>query len=166
MAAKLDAYVGTDPGAKGSYCLLVPDTKQVAFLPTTTRGLIALDWFRLIQQEFNLVVNQIEDVHAIHGSAAGATFSFGRNVERVNLVPEIAECSITLVTPKTWQKHIGLKPIKTGTVGRSKMIKNNIAAICERLYPQVNIRGPKGGLLDGKSDSLMIAHYASQTFKL
>jgi len=164
MAA--DAYVGVDPGDKGAYCLLVPSTKQVAFTPTTWHGSKTIAWFDRIMNEFELVVTQIEDVHSLHGMSAKSNFTFGRNVERVNLIPSIAGSPIDLVTPKTWQKHIGLKPIKTGTKGRSTIIKKNIAEICERLYPNVNIRGPRGGLLDGHSDALMIAHYASQTFKL
>ncbi len=162
----LDAYVGVDPGDKGAYCLLIPSTKQVAFMSTTMKPLETLEWFQTIQKEFHLVVTQIEDVHSLHGMSAKSNFSFGGNVRQVNIIPAIAQSPIAHVTPKVWQKHIGVKPIKTGTVGRTKIIKNSIAEICERLYPSVNIRGPRGGLHDGYSDALMIAHYASQTFKL
>lgn len=162
----VDAYVGVDPGDKGAYCLLVPSTKQVAFKPTTDKPQVTLAWLHQIQSEFHLVVVQIEDVHSLHGMSAKSNFSFGGNVRQVNLIPQISGAPIAHVTPKVWQKHIGLKPIKTGTKNRTKLIKDNIAQICERLYPSVNIRGPRGGLHDGYSDALMIAHYASQTFKL
>lgn len=163
---KLDAYVGIDPGNKGAYCLLIPDTKQIAFKNTTVPPMEIYEWFLQIQQQFNLVITTIEDVKSFFGMSAKSNFQFGREVEKVNLIPAMAGCSIDLVQPKKWQKHIGVKPLKTGTKNRVTIIKKDIAGICERLYPKANIRGPKGGLLDGRSDALMIAHYASQTFKI
>lgn len=166
--AKKVAVVGIDPGNKGALCLLIPETKQIAFKETTERAKELYYWFRLIESEFNLAVCMIEDVSAIHGSAAKATFSFGANVERMNVIPEIAEISIDKVRPKAWQKHIGLT-VPANLAGsqnaakRSRFIKKEVANIASRLYPKADLFGPKGGLLDGRSDALMIAHYAART---
>lgn len=160
--SKLDAYIGVDPGATGKYCLLIPATKQVLFLPTTHKPMDTVNWFKRIQHEFNLVITMIENVHSIHGASAKSNFNFGGNVREVNILPLVAGSSVDLVTPKVWQKYIG---VKTKKGDKGPQIKKYIASICDRLYPNVLIRGPKGGLLDGMSDSLMIAHYASQTFK-
>ena len=157
--AKLVAYVGCDPGAKGSFCLLVPSTKQVAFFSTTAKPVDIYDWFIDIQTQLNLAVTMIENVHAIKGAAAGASFTFGRNVGIVNTIPACAGSSVDLVAPKKWQKFVGVKT-------KGKLIKKEVAGICERLYPKASIYGPRGGLLDGRSDSLLIAHYASQTYKI
>jgi hypothetical protein len=150
------AYIGIDPGLKGSFCLLIPETQQVLFLPTITKPLEIHQWFTRVKAEFNLVVCMIEDVHSIFGVSAKSNFNFGYNVGLVNALASASGSMVDLVQPKKWQKTIGV------TV-QGKLIKNDVAAICERLYPKVNIRGPKGGLLDGLSDSLMIAHYASLT---
>lgn len=114
----------------------------------------------------------IEDVHAIPGAAAGSSFTFGWNTSAMNIIPLCAGASVDKVQPKVWQKYVGVKPIvrKKGAVKikahiRSKRLKEEVASICDRLYPNVSIRGPKGGLQDGKSDSLMIAHYASHIYK-
>jgi Holliday junction resolvasome RuvABC endonuclease subunit len=155
---KLDAYVGIDPGAKGALCLLVPDTKQVAFKSTVDKPSDLIAWLKQIQAELNLVVVMIEDVHSIFGVSAKSNFSFGYNVGVVNTVAIAAGCSVDRVTPKRWQKHVGVKT-------KGKAIKKDVANICERLYPDAPIRGSRGGLLDGNSDALMICHYASQTFK-
>lgn len=159
MKTGLNAFIGCDPGAKGQFCLLVPKTKQVAFMPTTEKPLVLLDWFQRIDKELNLVVTMIEDVHSIHGTSAKSNFNFGYNVGVVNTIPLSAGSTVDRVKPKVWQKHVGVK-------ARSKTIKQDVADICDRLYPKVDIRGPRGGLLDGLSDALMIAHYASQTFKV
>ncbi len=165
------AVVGVDPGAKGALCLLVPDTKQIAFKPTTAPARELYEWFLHIEDEFNLGVCMVEKVHAIHGAAAKTTFAFGASVERVLVIPEVAEVSVNRVQPKTWQKFIGLT-IPTNLAGkenaakRAKHIKHQVAAIATKLYPKADIRGPKGGLLDGRSDALMIAHYAARTINL
>lgn len=161
---KVNAFIGVDPGVKGAFCLLIPSTKQVAFLPTTGKPHLIFNWIRRIQTEYNLVVTMVEDVHSLPKVSAKSNFNFGRNVERVNVIPSVAGCAVDLVTPKTWQKYVGAKTNATGKE-RAKAIKLAVAVVCERLYPSTNIRGPKGGLLDGLSDSLMIAHYASQTFR-
>ncbi len=100
----------------------------------------------------------VEDVHAIFGTSAKSNFNFGYNTGVVNTVAMAAGVSVEKVTPKKWQKHVGVK-------AKGKLIKKDVAGICDRLYPKAGIYGPKGGLLDGRSDALLIAHYASQTFK-
>lgn len=118
-----------------------------------------MKWFETINSHYNLIIVMIEDVHSIFGASAKSNFNFGRNVGIVNVLPLAAGNRVDLVQPKKWQKFVGVK-------AKGKLIKNNVAEICERLYPQVNIRGARGGLLDGLSDSLMIAYYASQHHKI
>lgn len=165
------AVLGVDPGSKGAFCLLVPETKQIEFRPTTDHARELFEWISTLDAQFNLVVCMIEEVGAIQGSAAKATFSFGMNVARANIIPEIAKISVDKVRPKAWQKFIGVVTPKdmTGPANASKRkthIKKEVASIADRLYPNAPLFGPKGGLLDGRSDALMIAHYAARTINL
>jgi len=152
------AYIACDPGAKGYYCLLVPSTKDVQFYSNVEKPKDIAEWLTSAKNRFDIPVVMIEDVHTLFGMSAKSNFSFGRNVERVNVIPQVVGLSVGLVTPKVWQKFVGVKT-------KGKAIKNEVASICDRLYPDASIRGSKGGLQDGKSDALMVAHYASQTFK-
>jgi len=147
------AYIGVDPGQKGSFCLLVPTTKQVAFKPTTDKPVEILRWINQIQSEYELRVILIEDVHAIFGTSAKSNFVFGYNTGVVNAISMSSGASVDKVGPKVWQRTVGVKT-------KGKAIKKEVGDICDRLYPHVNIRGKRGGLLDGLSDSLLIAHYA------
>jgi hypothetical protein len=170
MSKKL-AVVGIDPGKKGAICLLIPETKEIFFMNTTDKAKNLYYCFREIDARCNLAVCMIEEVGAIQGSAAKATFSFGANVERVNIIPEIAEISVDKVRPKAWQNFIGLTIPKTLTgqsnaAKRKSFIKKEVASIASRLYPKAELYGPKGGLLDGRSDALMIAHYAARTINI
>ena len=109
-----------------------------------------------INEEFNLRMVMIEDVHALYGASAKSTFSFGKNVGLMVGIIQAAGISLDQVQPKVWQKVAGL----TGK-NNPQSIKKKIAELAHRLYPHAEIYGPKGGLLDGKSDSLLIAYYAS-----
>lgn len=147
------AYIGIDPGAKGAFCLLIPTTKQVAFKSTTQKPVDLLMWIYQVQAQYELRTIVIEDVHSIYGTSANSNFNFGFNVGTVNAIAQCSGNSVDRVTPKTWQKKLGVKK-------KGKAIKAEVAEICERLYPTVNVRGARGGLLDGLSDSLLIAHFA------
>ncbi len=165
------AVVGVDPGAKGAFCLLIPETKQIMFRNTTDNGRELLDWFNQIDAEFNLMVCMVEEVGFIRGSAGKSTINFGRSIERANIFAEIAEVSKDSVRPKAWQKFIGVV-VPQNLAGeanakkRPLFIKKEVARIAKELYPKADLFGPKGGLLDGRSDALMIAHYAARTINL
>jgi len=101
----------------------------------------------------------IEDVHSIFGTSAKSNFNFGFNTGLITGIARSSGATVDLVTPKKWQKHIGVKT-------KGNAIKKEVAEICNRLYPHISVKGPRGGLLDGLSDSLMIAHYAYHLYKL
>lgn len=159
MSHKQKVWIGIDVGTKGQICALRADN-NVAFLPTTTQPLLMLDWFKTIAEECNVMITVVENVHAIFGSSAKSTFSFGYNAAVVEIIPLAAGLSVAKVNPKQWQKVIGLK-----TTTKGKAIKKEVASICQKLYPKVSIYGARGGLLDGKSDALMLAHYAKLTYR-
>lgn len=170
----MDVYIGIDPGSKGYVCALEPGSKSVEFIQNTAKP---QHIFKLISslnkhEDYYLNMVMIEDVHSIFGTSSKSNFNFGFNVGLLHGIVGSVGCGMDTVQPKVWQKYIGIVPpvrkkgapkIKASV--RSNKLKQEIAAICERLYPEVNIRGPKGGLLDGKSDALMIAHYCSHIYR-
>ena len=149
---------GIDPGANGAICVLdSQDPAYIALLDLKKHNLWYIDhWFGA--ELFGAIGGGtkhiwIEDVHSMHGMSAKSNFNFGKNLGIV-----IAMASIMLVdppnmvTPKIWQKYIGV-------TAKGKAIKKQVAKIAQYLYPQAELHGKQGGLLDGRSDSLMIAYY-------
>jgi len=57
-----------------------------------------------------------------------------------------------LVIPKTWQKEFQITKSKGDKKAQSLMI-------AERLFPSAELRGPRGGKKDGRSDALLIAEW-------
>lgn len=155
MANKPEVVVGIDPGQRGSICAIQVKSLEAIFYPTSEKPIDIVGFFEQLDRECDIRVIMIEDVHAIPGTAAGSNFKFGYNVGVINALAQVTGHRVDLVPPKRWQKAVG---VKQGTKGKD--IKIAVAGICDRLYPKAKIRGPKGGLLDGRSDALMIAHYA------
>jgi len=152
------AYISIDPGVKGSLCLYCPEENIVEFTLTTLKPLYIYLWIKDIQTKYDLRVILIEDVHSIFGTSAKSNFNFGFNTGLITGVSLATGVSVDKVTPKIWQKQLGVK-------SKGKAVKKEVAEIIERLHPTVEIRGPRGGLLDGLSDSLGIAIYAYHKYK-
>lgn len=156
-------YLGIDPGAKGSLCILDPHG-DILFFPTPNiyktgpkficpKKLVEILTFKHREDPFTTVA--IEDVHSLYGMSAKSNFTFGRNVQALHTVLQCTELKYELVQPKVWQKAVGIQLGKLTPKER----KQAIAKTAFGLYSSVELYGPKGGLLDGRSDALMIAHY-------
>lgn len=171
--AKMDkVYIGIDPGASGYICALAPETNEVEFIKTIEKPHIIYQSLINLRKDFIIKMIMIEDVHSIPLVSAKSNFNFGFNCGLLYGIIGSTGIGLDKVQPKVWQKYIGLiTPVrkkgapKIPSAVRNQKIKKDVAAICERLYPEINIRGPKGGLQDGKSDALMIAHYASHIYR-
>jgi len=151
--------VGIDPGATGYICVLSPDTGEATFFANKTQ---AYDLYHTLRP---LVIERdpkiyIEDVHSLYGMSAKSNFQFGRNLGVSETIINCTGATLNYVTPKVWQAHIGAVLPKDIKKDRQKILKQLVAERCKALYPDVVIHGKFGGLQDGKSDALMIAHYA------
>ena len=151
MIEKPKIYIGIDPGTKGALCLLDPIIKRIGFHSTALPPADIVAWLNSIKQQFNPIIIAIEKVHAIQGTSAGSNFKFGYNVGLINAIAETSKIGVMHVTPKAWQKQIGVTQ-------KGKLIKKNVAEIIHKIYPDAELYGPRGGLLDGRSDALALAH--------
>lgn len=164
--SKSQYFIGIDPGAKGAICLLAvnPTGDQIEFLDNDLAPEILHRNLTKVNKKINMAM--IEDVHSLHGMSAKSNFSFGWNVGMLRTLLDLQSFGHDLVKPKEWQKAVGVSvPQKFKGSVRSKMLKNAVADICERIYPGCQIRGPQGGLKDGRSDALMIAHFCRLKYK-
>lgn len=161
--------IACDPGSTGAMCLLkLNSLKQpdIHFINNSRPELEIHDWLSQIVFNYPIRMMMIEDVHSLFGMSAKTNFVFGKNLGISTTLLRLQNVGLDLVQPKEWQKFIGIKAVPKGQKKRTPVqLKKEIAGICERLYPSCNIRGPKGGLLDGRSDALMIAHYCAHKYK-
>lgn len=104
----------------------------------------------------------IEDVHAIFGSSAGATFTFGGIAYALRMGFVMVGLPVVLVSPKKWQKEM-YEGIKSES---DKKIMSIAAA--KRLCPDVDLRRSAKCKKpdDNLTDSLLIAIYGSRHYVL
>ena len=157
----MPTFLGIDPGAKGSLCLLDTVTKEQHFMHTPG-GLVTswevYNWVLGANLDHRISAIAIENVHAISKTSAGSSFKFGFNVGALHGIIGCTGIGLEMVQPKLWQKECGVR-FKKGATPAQK--KKAVAAVALQLYPKADIFGPQGGLLDGRADALMIAHYLS-----
>ena len=154
---------GIDPGANGAICVLdSQDLAHVALLDLKKKSITEI--YNWLDNEFSDPYFDnaiwIEDIHSMHGMSAKSNFSFGRNIGMLHGMCEVfcSGCPPETVTPKVWQKFAGV-------TAKGKAIKKQVAKIAQYLYPQAELHGKRGGLLDGRSDALMIAYYGLHNLK-
>lgn len=151
----MSKFIGIDPGSKGALCCLDSDRLSVEFIDTPddhASAQLVRGW--IMGRKPHIV--GLEKVHAIFGTSAGSNFKFGHNVGILEGVLFTTFVGIDHVQPKAWQKAVGIA-FKKGMTGAQK--KKHVAAHAQQLYPSASLHGPRGGLLDGRSDALMIAHH-------
>lgn len=152
--------IGIDPGSSGAIAVLDslnPDS--IALLDLKKHSIFEISsWltarYKNIEYEEEAIVKiWVEDIHSMYGMSAKSNFGFGRNLGIVLTISEmLTGVTPDMVAPKVWQKYIGV-------TAKGKAIKRQVANIAQHLYPQAELHGKKGGLLDGRSDALMIAYY-------
>jgi len=146
---------GIDPGTNGAIAVLDSSNPDSVALLDLKKNSICDTWNWLHTEGLALKSSKIwvEDVHSMFGMSAKSNFGFGRNLGTVLTIAELLTGKDpNTITPKIWQKYIGV------TV-KGKAIKQEVAKIAKGLYPNADLHGKRGGLLDGRADALMIAHY-------
>jgi hypothetical protein len=151
--------LGVDPGDKGAIAVINVHDRATTFIPNNLPPYDIYTRLKELEDDYDIVGMGIEKVHAIKGTSAGSNFKFGYNTGVVTSLLCTINSSLYEITPKTWQSHIGLViPKGLSPANRRRRIKKGVGDICSKLYPTAKIRGIRGGLKDGRSDSLMIAH--------
>lgn len=140
-------WIGIDPGASGSLCCLYEDG-TIEFVDFKKDGLKGYIEFSPDSTELRMCA--IEKVRAMPGQGVSSMLSLGRRVGELEGMLQALGIGYIEVRPQEWQKLCGVVP-KSG--------KKGIYEAISRIYPDAELRGPRGGLLDGRADALGIAHY-------
>jgi hypothetical protein len=158
--------IGIDPGANGAITC-IDDSGKVTFIKPMpkTSGIFDGREFNNIIQELSCGINTtvyIEDVHAIFGSAASATFTFGKICGMIEGIIISNNLSYVFVQPKVWQKEMfqGVKEIRKPQTNRVDT-KAMSELACKRLFPTVKFTATDRCTKthDGMTDSCLIAEY-------
>lgn len=155
-------YIGIDPGAKGVIAVQYPEAKEFLFLSDHTNYEIA-DFLASVKAKSENVMAVIEDVHAILGSSAKATFEFGRikgfllgllTAHKIPYVP---------ISPKKWQNEMWehCDGVMDGNKVNTKATSANCAM---RLFPNMDFRKSERckKVDDNLIDAILMSEYAKR----
>lgn len=160
--------IGIDPGQKGAISfLLQEDTKQVVWIediPLLPNGEIsALDLRKLIAEHLRLAPASrtcaIEKAQPMPRQSAQSGFNYGVGYGVIKAVLTMLRISFQEIPPIKWKKAFSLPKVGND----KKRGKQEAITKCLELFPDVDkseYYGPKGGMKDGRAESLLLAEYA------
>lgn len=184
----MNVFIGIDPGVNGVILVLGEDrvVQQIFMIPkigstseVDKRGLVTIFENLTILYGDRIRHIAMEKVHAIFGSSAGATFTFGGIVWAEEILLIAYDLPFTLVTPKDWQKELwqGVTPLrkpgkrdeKTGKIKEGAVLTKETSLIAvQRLFPKEKLTDPSKPKStkphDGIVDALLLAEYARRKF--
>jgi hypothetical protein len=179
-------YIGIDPGKEGAIVVLgengIAIHKETMVL--LKDGTLDVKWLRGVLNTFcegghgHIIVEQ---VHAIFGSSAKSTFSFGYICGQIDTLVACSGLPYTKVQPKTWQKvaYMGVSEIRKAPI---KITKGKFAGTtrpgpldtkamslvaAQRLFPGADFRRNERCKVqhDGIVDAILIAEFGRRTVK-
>lgn len=182
MEQKIKVRIGIDPGKSGGIAVFVDNNEPIThpmYVNNKEYDIAALARIFLPytnEDRYDLHV-VLEDVHAMHAVAAGATFEFGRGLGIVEGILGAYDIRYTKVQPKKWQRVVfeGVKEVhkpasaKQQALGRRGGTDTKAMALTaiRRLFPTLRLTfgGPKATKPhDGLVDSVAIGYYCKLNF--
>lgn len=158
-------YIGIDPGSKGFIAVMHPDdTREYCSLQDCDYHDIALFLKNIKTVCEESCVCCMEEIHAILGSSAKSTFSFGETFGVLQGLLIALEIPYHLVPPKTWQKEIWIshdKVVKSYCGKKSTDNKATSINAARRLFPTEDFRRTSKckNVDDNKCDATLICEY-------
>ena len=167
--------IGIDPGKSGFITIFNGNDAPLFIAMPLVKKQIDLSHLAVIFYELkttNRIMHCVlEDVHAMFGSAAKATFNFGYICGVLEALLVANRIPYTKVAPKKWQKQMweGIPLIKKpSTSGKTQVTDTKAMSLlaAKRLFPDVDLRATERSTIphDGKIDSLLIAEYCRRNF--
>lgn len=150
--------LGIDPGEKGAASLIDIETEEVLFICDLSNE-PEQQIQKLLYDYGNPSHCFIEKVGSRRGNAANAMFSFGENYGAIKAVLRLNKVEFNYATPQKWQSWCGIYGANSTKKNGTKL---RAFELCKKVYGSDLFLGPKGGLKDGRCDSVLIALYGKR----
>lgn len=161
----MKTFIGIDGGMQGAIAVIDSDSYQVFDMPTykikkgkkskTLYDKAQIESILLTHGKHNCLVI-LENAQAYPGQGAVSNFTTGRCFGFMEGILKGMGCPHEIITPKTWQKTFF-----TGKAGESKALAYSVA--CD-LFPLVEFKTPRGRMLDGRSDAILICEHGRRIY--
>lgn len=154
-------YIGIDPGSKGFITVHSEDGYKFVSIEENTPLELGRELAQ-IRDRYPDALAVMEEVHAIYGSSAKGTFSFGEIFGLLQGLLIATRIPYHLVQPKEWQKEIWVNADKVYKSGAKVDTKATSLNAAQRLFPDIDLRRTPAcrKVDDNKVDSLLLAEFA------
>ena len=154
--------IAVDPGSKGFFCVWDTQTDKRRYVSIADCNKAEIAAFLRDCASDAPCVAVMEEVHAIFGSSARATFSFGEIFGFLQGLFVAYNIPYILVPPKEWQKEIWTNYDKVFKSGKTIDTKKTSIMAAMRLFPDIDFRRTQSCKVidDNKVDATLIAEYA------
>ena len=160
MMAETRLICGIDPMGRGAIAYLGGREPRVVDMPVVhlTRTRLELD-VQGLWQELLLNEPKVAFVERMQPMPKGglANFKLGAYRDALRMAFTGLGVSLIEVPPKEWQREFGIKSSKNDDTKAQSYL------IASRMFPGVELKGPRGGIIDGRADALLIAEYGRRT---
>lgn len=155
----MKTYIGIDPGGSGAVATITSDGLnlyiEIKDCPPTIAEMASM----LRQYDYSTTGRHakaiIEKVNPFYKSSAKSAFTFGGNFFAWQAILACFLIPYDFVTPRKWQK------VMFDSAKKLDDTKQQSFERATRLFPNLGIelRTPRGRILDGRCDALLIAEY-------
>jgi hypothetical protein len=170
-------YIGIDPGKDGFFCIIWKQDIVFHAIPTIGKAFDIQELSKIINS-IELMMDLadktycvIENVHAVFGSSAESTFTFGFGCGLIEGMLGLVHIPYTKIQPKKWQGQMfeGVQlQTKPSSVGKPQKTdtKKMAEVAAKRIFPDIDFRASERCVNshDGKVDALLMAEYARRNF--
>lgn len=162
--SKLKVFIGIDPGLKGGIAVKVNyggtlqyDIEVYDLNDDSLKGNVG-HYVEYYQHVYVGIEKQIPMPNQSSVATSKTFFNYGKLIGYLDAVG----VKFVTITPQTWMKPLALKKGM-----EKKERKKEICKMAGMFYPDVadKLAGPRGGILDGRSDALMIMKYTERNYK-
>jgi len=147
-------YLGIDPGQKGALAMIHGTEVSVIEMPVLGNkeidGLTIFNWLPISSPDQD-VVCALEKAQAMPKQGITSTFNYGVGFGVIKTALNITKTPYIEVRPAKWKKYFSLKSDKKQAV-----------AMASKLFPDIIFHTPRGRILDGHAEALLLAYYVKQ----
>jgi len=150
-------FIGIDPGKTGAVAIIYRDSYAAEDIPLMAGGDVNVNelsnMFVLYTPE-RRVFCLIEKAQPMPKQGVVSVFNYGKHYGELMAWLKIMMISFQEISPNKWKREFQL-------LGKDK--KESVA-VCQKLFPEAELKTPRGRLLHGRAEALLLAEYARRHF--
>lgn len=147
-------YIGIDPGKKGAIAIIDQDMKLINSyeMPlTASKEIDSKEIFNILGSYSIIHTTKIilEHAQSMPSQGVKSMFNYGRGYGKLQAVIECLEIPYIEIKSQKWKKEFNL----------IKKDKKDSVLVAHKLFPKEVFQTPRGRLLDGKAESILMAEW-------